>query len=349
MKQLNKRCLGRSGLEVSAMGLGCWAIGGPFSSGPGCRYPTGAPLGWGEVDDGESARAIHCALDHGITLFDTADAYGTGHSERVLGQALKGRRAEVLVATKFGNTYDSAKRQLTGSDVTPAYVRRACEASLARLGTDWIDLYQLHVGDLALEEAHEVADCLEALCDDGLIRLYGWSTDDPERAAAFAGRPRAAAVQHDLNLFQDAPALLEICQTHDFASINRQPLAMGFLSGKFTASSSLPASDIRAQPPDWLTYFEQDGRAAPAFLAKLEAIRDVLTSDGRTLVQGALAWIWARGPHTLPIPGFRTEAQVRENAAAMAFGPLTAGQMEEIESLLGRAEEPRLCKDRGAA
>jgi aryl-alcohol dehydrogenase-like predicted oxidoreductase len=318
------------------MGLGCWAIGGPFQSGPGCHYPTGAPLGWGEVDDGESVRAIHCALDSGITFFDTADAYGTGHSETVLGQALKGRREAVLLATKFGNTYDESTRQLTGIDTSPTYIRRACEASLRRLQWDRIDLYQLHVGDLPADRAEAVADTLERLADDGLIRFYGWSTDDPERAAIFRTRPRAVAVQHDMNVLQHAPAMLEVCRRHGWASINRSPLAMGFLTGKFTSQSRLSDTDIRARPPAWLPYFEAGGAASPQWLARLADIREVLTSGGRTLVQGALAWLWGCDERTIPIPGFRTEAQVRENAGAMAFGPLTPAQMLEIDAVLDR-------------
>lgn len=330
------RKLGRLGLTVSPMGIGGWAMGGPFFSGVGCHYPTAAPLGWGEVDDAVSQRALHCALDHGITLFDTADAYGTGRGERVLGGALAGRRQGVVVATKFGNTYDEETVELTGVEVSPAYIRRACEASLRRLGTDWIDLYQLHLGDLALDRAAGVADTLDRLCDDGLIRFYAWSTDDPERAAAFADRPRAVAVQHDMNVFQDAPALLAVCRAHDLASINRAPLAMGFLSGKFTPESRLAANDIRSQPPQWLPYFEAGGRASAAWLSQLDSLREILTSEGRTLVQGAPAWIWARDQRTIPIPGCRTEAQVIENAGAIARGALTPNQMREIDRILGR-------------
>lgn len=332
------RRLGKSGPPVSPMGLGGWAIGGPFSSGPGCAYPTGQPLGWGAVDDAESRRAIHRAVDGGITLFDTADAYGTGHGERVLGEALAGKRDGVLIATKFGNTYDEPSRTLTGIDLSPGYIRRACEASLRRLRTDWIDLYQLHVGDLPIARAQEVVDTLERLCDDGLIRFHGWSTDDPERAAAFAGRPRAVAVQHDMNLFEDAPALLDVCRRHGLASLNRAPLAMGFLSGKFTAESRLSPNDIRSRPPAWLRYFRDGGGAAPEWLAKLAALDEILTSGGRTRVQGALAWIWARDERTIPIPGFRTEAQVRENVGAIALGPLSPGQMREVDRILGRPE-----------
>lgn len=114
-----KRKIPRSDVEVSALGLGCWAIGGPFRL-------DGRADGWGNVDDAESIRAIHCALDLGIHFFDTADAYGTGHSERVLGQALSGRREQAVIATKFGFTYDEAKKELLGTNVSPDYIRWAC-------------------------------------------------------------------------------------------------------------------------------------------------------------------------------------------------------------------------------
>ena len=332
--------LGTSGPAVSPLGLGTWAIGGPFFSGPGCRYPTGAPLGYGDVDDRESIRAIHCALDLGITLFDTADAYGTGHGESVLGEALKGRRGEVLIATKFGNTYDERTRELTGTAVSPDYIRHACRESLRRLQTDRIDLYQLHVGSLPIEQAIGVADTLDELCDEGLIRSYGWSTDDPARGRAFAGRPRAVALQFDMNVLQDAPAMLEACREHDVAAIVRMPLAMGFLSGKFTPSSRLASNDIRSQPPDWLKCFQAGGRASEDWLSRLASVREILTSGGRTLVQGALAWIWARDERAVPIPGVRTAAQAEENAGAMAFGPLSKDSLAEVERILRGGSGP---------
>lgn len=334
MSAMKYRKLGRNGPEVSALGLGCWAIGGPFFAGAGFRQTAGQALGWGQVDDAESRRAIDCALDCGIDFFDTADAYGTGHSERVLGAALKGRRDRVVIATKFGNTYDEVAKELTGGDASPAYIRRACEASLRRLGTDWIDLYQLHLGDLPPEEAEAVAESLEGLCEAGLIRGYGWSTDDPARAALFAGRPRALAVQHAMNVLSPAPEMLALCRREELAGIVRSPLAMGLLSGKYGAESRLPADDIRAGPPDWLAYFREGGGAAPEMLARLEAIREALTSEGRSLVQGALAWIWASAETAIPIPGFRREDQVRELAEARAFGALRPAQMAEISALL---------------
>jgi aryl-alcohol dehydrogenase-like predicted oxidoreductase len=323
------RTLGRSGVAVSAIGLGCWAIGGPFSA------PDGKPLGWGEVDDAESVRAIERALELGATFFDTADVYGAGDSERVLGRALAGRRDAVVIATKFGNVFDESTRRITGSDASPQYVRRACAASLRRLGTDWIDLYQLHLSDYDPAAAAEVRDALEELVAEGLIRAYAWSTDDADRARVFAEGRHCVAVQHELNVLHDAPALLELCESEGLASVNRSPLAMGLLTGKFTAESRLAAGDIRGQAPEWLRWF-RDGRPAGEWLQKLAAVREILTGSGRTLAQGALGWILARSERTIPIPGFRTVAQVEDNLRALEHGPLAADELREIERLLER-------------
>ncbi|MFY1693514.1 aldo/keto reductase [Plantactinospora sp. WMMB782] len=323
----NTRVLGRSGIEVSALGLGCWAIGGVWHLGD-------QPLGWGQVDDDESIRAIRRGLDLGVTFFDTADVYGTGHSERILARALAGHRDEVVIATKWGNTYDEPTRQMTGTDGSPDYLRRAVTASLRRLETDRIDLYQLHLGDLPLDQAAELLGTLEELVTEGRIRAYGWSTDLPDRAAAWgADGTHCAAVQHSFSVLQDSPEVLAVCERHDLASINRGPLAMGLLSGKFTESSRLAADDVRGLAPAWLDWF-RDGRPAPEFLARVAAVRDVLTSDGRTLAQGALGWLWARSDRTVPIPGFRTVAQVEENVGALAHGPLPADQLAEVQRLL---------------
>ncbi len=318
------RTLGRSGLQVSAMGLGCWAIGG-------AAWRGDRPTGYGRVDDGESVRAIHHALDLGVNFFDTADAYGAGHSERVLGRALAGRRDQVVIATKFGNTFEETTRQLTGEDVSPTYIRRACEASLRRLDTDHIDLYQLHLGVSAVR-ARLVLDVLDDLVAQGKIRAYGWSTDDPERARVFAERPHCTAVQHGMNVFHYDPAMLALCDEVDLACICRKPLAQGLLTGKYHAGTRLPADDIRSSGVSWLVYF-QDGKPSAEWLSRLDAIREILTSGGRTLVQGALAWIWGRSERTVPIPGFKTVAQVKENAAAMQFGPLSAKQVGEIDRI----------------
>lgn len=287
---------------------------------------------WGQVDDAESLRAIHRAIALGITFFDTADVYGTGHSERILGQALHGNRHRVVIATKFGYTYDEALRHITGRDVSPAYIQRACEASLKRLQTDVIDLYQLHC-NAAQDEVDDIVETLERLQAAGKIRAYAWSTDDPESARLFAEGQHCTAVQHDTNVFRSNDAMLEVCDAFGLASINRSPLASGFLSGKYLAGSVLPVDDFRAAGHTWVAYFE-DGRPKPEFLHKLSAIRDILTSNGRTPAQGALAWLWAKSERTIPIPGFKTVKQVEENCAALNLGPLTAQQMQTVSALL---------------
>ena len=324
-----KRMLGRSGIEVSALGLGCWAIGGPFWAGE-------TPLGWGEVDDNESIRAIHAALDLGINFFDTANVYGAGHSERILGRALAGRRSQVVIATKFNAVFDEKTRQVIGADASPEGIRRACEDSLRRLNTDYIDLYQFHDNTYPADQAELVRETLEELVKEGKIRFYGWSTDFPDRAEVFARGPHCTAIQFQLNVLDDNPAVIAICEKYNLAAINRGPLAMGLLTGKYTLQTRVSADDVRGEKsPEWMRYF-RDGRPNPEWLAKVEAVREILTSGGRTLAQGALAWLWARSPQNIPIPGFRTVAQVRENAAAMQFGPLTPEQMREIEAILGR-------------
>jgi len=326
----HNRTLGRSGIEVSALGFGCWAIGGEWWS------VDGQPLGWGRVDDDESVRAVRRALDLGVTFFDTADAYGTGHSERVLGRALGKRRGDVVVATKWGNVFDERTRTREGQDDSPEHVRRALTASLRRLDTDYIDLYQLHISDADPERAARLREVCEELVREGSVRAYAWSTDDPARAAVFAEGPGCAAVQHRLNILQDAPELLALCAESDLASIDRSPLAMGLLTGKHAPGRALESGDIRNAPPAWLPGFTANEGADPVWLQRVDALRSVLTGDGRTLAQGALAWIWARSTRTIPIPGFRTVAQAEENAGAIAKGPLSPQQMAEVDRILGR-------------
>lgn len=322
---MENRTLGRSGITVSPLGMGCWAIGGPW------RF-LGNPAGWGTVDDDESLRAVHAALAGGITLFDTALNYGAGHSERILGRAVAGRRDEVVLATKFGFHVDEDAKQVGPYEPREVItnLRADCERSLRNLGTDVIDLYQLHVWDYPADLAVELREALEDLVTAGKIRGYGWSTDDADAARVFAAGEHCAAVQHDLNVVRDAPEVLALCDEANLASVNRSPLARGALTGKYGKDVTFSADDVRGEDWSMRTFFD------PA-LARLEALRDVLTSDGRSLTQGALAWIWARSDRTVPIPGIRTVEQAEENARAMDLGPLTAEQMAQVAALTGSA------------
>jgi aryl-alcohol dehydrogenase-like predicted oxidoreductase len=305
---------------VSAIGMGCWAIGGD----------------WGAVDDAEALRALQRALDLGVTFFDTSNAYGGGRSERLIGQALLGRREQTIIATKFGHITNERTGRINRNDASAEAIRQSCEVSLRRLNTEYIDLFQLHLGSYPIEQAGAVRDTLEQLVDEGKIRWYGWSTDDPARARFFAEGAHCAAVQHQLNLFDDHAAMLGACDECDLASINRSPLAMGLLTGKYTAESQFPPGDVR-RASRWWDYFKPD--KMPALLQRLDAVRDILTSDGRTLAQGALAWILARSERTIAIPGFKNAMQVEENVGALRFGLLTTVQMQAIECLLWRSEQ----------
>ena len=328
------RTLGRSGLEVSALGLGCWAIGGPWNI-------NGTPAGWSGVDDAESLRAIQTALDFGVTFFDTAANYGAGHSERLLARAFKGRRDKVIISTKFGYQVDEAAKEVVHFDASEedsdvaSRLRESVEASLNRLDTDYIDVYLLHVWGLKLERAFAAREILEELVKEGKIRTYGWSTDRADAIQAFATSPNCGVIQQQLSVLDGNNELLALCEKLNLGSMNRGPLGMGLLTGKFAPDSTFADDDVRHHA-QWHPGFK-DGKPTQDWLEKLASIREVLTSGGRSLTQGALAWIWARSPLTVPIPGFKTVAQVEENCKAMEFGPLNAGQMTEIDRILGRA------------
>ena len=321
------RTLGRSGIEVSTMGMGCWAIGGPWSG------SDGRAMGWSRVDDAESIRAIHAALDMGVSLFDTAANYGCGHSERILGQAIAGRRDKVVIATKFGHVIDEGTEIVhDAGDALLGNIRQDCENSLRRLGTDYIDVYQFHAGSYDPLKAVTVRDTLETLVAEGTIRAYGWSTDHVDRAHVFAQGEHCASIQFRLNLLSDSPEMRALCDETDVGSINKKPLTSGILTGKFTTESTFPDDDFRQR-----FSLREEGMAK--MLRQVDELREVLTSGGRTLAQGAIAWIWARSERAVPIPGFKTVAQVNENARAMEFGPLNQDQMDAVEAILKREQE----------
>ena len=320
------RKLGKSGIEVSALGMGCWAIGGPWTwHNPG-EDPW--PAGWGQIDDQESIRAIHAALDAGVNLFDTAANYGAGHSEVVLGEALKGHRDQAVIATKFGRIVNEKQKVVYGDDdQILANVRSDVEISLRRLQTDFIDLYQLHAGSYDVEQALELRGILEDLVGEGKIRWYGWSTDLVDRAQVFADGEHCASIQFQLNAIFDNPEMRTLCEQKDVAGINKDPLNRGILTGKFTTVSTFPADDIRSR-----SNFNEEHMVRR--LEAVEALREPLTSKGRTMAQGALAYIWAIDPRMIPIPGFKTVEQVQQNAGAMEFGRLGQAEVRQVQSIV---------------
>jgi aryl-alcohol dehydrogenase-like predicted oxidoreductase len=320
--------LGKSDIEVSALGMGCWAIGGPWTWNQPGEEPF--PAGWGQVDDAESIRAIHTALDLGINFFDTAANYGAGHSEAILGKALADQRENVIIATKFGHMVNEADKVVhKDDDKILGNLRQDCENSLRRLGTDYIDIYQFHEASYDPDKALQVMDILEELVKEGKIRYYGWSTDLPDRARIFTEGEHYTAVQFALNVNHDNEEMRTLCAEFDLGGINKSPLNKGILTGKFSTDSTFPEDDIR----HGLSFKE----GVPAErLKQVDALREVLTARGHTLAQASLAYIWGLDERMVPIPGFKTVQQVEENAGALELGPLSEEQMQQINEIFGR-------------
>ncbi|NKB28756.1 MAG: aldo/keto reductase [Rhodobacteraceae bacterium] len=319
-----------SNYTTPTLGLGCWAIGGPFFTG-------GRAVGWGEVDDATSQRAIALAVERGIRLFDTAQAYGTGHSETVLGRVLKAH-PEVAIATKVGHSINTTTKELTGAITDEAGLRASLDASRKRLQRDRIDLVLLHLNTLAVDDARPVFDTLTKLRDEGAVGAFGWSTDYPDSARAFADHPGFVAVEHAMNVFFRAEHMVPAVERAGLVGLIRSPLAMGILGGRYDATTQFAKDEVRGTDDGKKAYFA-DGKIAPGFLRQLDAVRDILTSDGRSLAQGAIGWLWARSDRALPIPGFRTPEQVADLCGALDHGPLSDAQMSEVEAILDRPDE----------
>jgi len=325
-----KRTLGKSKLEVSALGMGCWAIGGPWTwDQPGQKS---FPAGWGDTDDDESIRAVHTAMELGVDFFDTAANYGAGHSEVILGRALKGKRDKVVIATKFGHIVNEKEKSVYGDAAQIIKnVRTDVENSLRRLQTDFIDIYQLHEGGYDPKLALELQSVLEDLVSAGKIRWYGWSTDIVDSAREFAAGEHCTSIQFRLNAIYDNPGMRKVCADFDLAGINKDPLNKGVLTGKFNSTSTFPENDIRSR----------ENFSNPEVVKRLKIVdelREIFTSNGRTMAQGALAYIWALDERMVPIPGFKSVEQVTENAGSMQFGPLTESQVKKVQTIVTNYE-----------
>lgn len=318
---MNRRLL-RDGTSVSEIGLGCWAIGGPFRDSNGW-------MGYGNVDDADSIRCLQRADELGVNWFDTSNVYGCGHSERLLGQVF-GPRTDIVISGKFGYTFDESTRQVTGEDVTPSGIREALHASLKRLRRERIDQYSLQLMFHPIAGIDDILNTLDQLVTEGKIGSYAWLTDDLERVTYFMthGKHCFGAPQL-LNVLESNPALIQYCEENNWPIPCRRPLCMGFLSGKFTSDSTLANNDMRLR-------FKWDFKAGKqaVWLKKLDAVRAILTEGGSTLAQGSLNWIQARSPLAIPCPGFKNLQQLEENLSASKFSPLPSSAMSEIASLL---------------
>ena len=317
------------GRAVPRIGIGTWAAGGA------ARWGDTATI-YGEVDDARSQAALAMAYEIGARVFDTAAAYGAGNAELILGRALKGKDDAVIV-TKVGYFGDPETRKIAPEDASPAAIRASIDNSRKRLQRDRIDVALLHINEYPVERAGEVFDTLGLLRNEGKIAGFGWSTDHPERLAAYAPREGFVAVENDFNVFTPASELMAVAERESLVSFSRLPLAMGLLTGKYTPGMKLPANDVRGGNAAWMVFF-RNGAANPDYLSRLAAIRDLLTSGGRTLAQGALGWILAKSAIALPVPGFTRPEQVVDNLGALEKGPLPGAVMAEIDAVLNVSE-----------
>jgi aryl-alcohol dehydrogenase-like predicted oxidoreductase len=244
-----------------------------------------------------------------------------------------------VIVTKFGYDVDAANRRAGPDNVTPAGIRRTIEGSRKRLRRDRLDLALLHLNGMDPVLAPQVFDTLEALVAEGKVAAYGWSTDLMPQALSAVDYPHFVAFENDYNVFMPARALMQLAEERSKICLSRLPLAMGLLTGKFKPDDRLDSDDVRAQAHTWLTFFK-DGKPNAAYLERIAALRALLQSGGRSLAQGALGWILAKSPVALPVPGFKTEAQVADNLGANQKGPLPASVRAEIDAVLaGFGEE----------
>ncbi|WP_338721781.1 aldo/keto reductase [Devosia sp. XK-2] len=318
------------GRSIPRLGMGCWPIGGKQMGG-------GISFAYAGVEDGQSLRALEVADEMGAKLYDTASAYGFGHSEKLLGQVF-GERDDIVVVTKFGFRGDYETREGLPVDLSAAGIAQSIEESRRNLRRDRLDMVLLHIGDLPLDEARVAFDTLDILMQQGRLASYGWCTDDLSRIGGVVDRPGFESVEIGLNLFQPNAELVRRTAEMGLTALIRSPLAMGLLGGHYQDGQRTAPGDVRRENLDWVPFFA-DGKAHPDYAARLAAVRDLLCVEGRSIAQGALGWVLAQGNHILPIPGFKTEAQVRDNLGALEKGLLPPAVMAEIEAVLDAEAE----------
>jgi aryl-alcohol dehydrogenase-like predicted oxidoreductase len=327
---MKMRQLGRRGPTVSAVGFGCMPLSGSY----------------GSVNAEEGIATIHRAIDLGVTLLDTADVYGYGRNEELVGRAIRGHRDKVIVATKFGGVFaansedESDPRgvpKTSGRDCSPQYVRRACEASLRRLGIDTIDLYQQHRVDPKVP-IEETVGALADLVSEGKIRFIGLCEIHPSDLRRAVTVHPVASVQCEYSLFERGVEgeVLGTCDELGIGLIPYSPLSRGLLSGSLTPKTNLEPHDVRLSG-----HFP---RVAPEHLtanaAASEVVDEIARAHDATPAQVALAWLLSRRPSIVPIPGSRRIAHLEENVRAPEL-ELSADDQELLDGIASRVEGAR--------
>lgn len=309
---MRKRMLGTNGVTVSELGFGC----------------MGMSEFYGHGDDAESLKVLDRALELGVTFYDTADMYGIGHNEELVGKFIAGRRDKLVIATKFGIVRDAADPSLRTVDNSPAYIRNACEASLRRLRIDTIDLYYIHRKDpnVPIEDSvSTLADLVRA----GKIRHIGLSeVSAPTLRRAHAVHP-VAALQSEYSLWtrDPEPDVLPTCRELGIGVVAYSPLGRGFLTGRLNSPDDLEQDDFRRRNP---RFAEENFRRNMALVSVVEAIAE---AHGASSGQIALAWLLSRGPDIVPIPGTKRRKYVEENVGAAGVN-LTEDDLRQLDEAL---------------
>jgi aryl-alcohol dehydrogenase-like predicted oxidoreductase len=305
------RTMGKSELSVSAIGLGCMSMSGTY----------------GKSDDAQSIDVLHRAIDIGINFLDSSDMYGWGHNEELLGRALKGRRDKVVVTTKFGQVQSpDGKGNLV--DGSPAYVTRACDASLRRLGVDVIDLYYQHRVDPKVP-IEDTVGAMSRLVERGKVRYLGLSEAAPATIRRAHAVHPLSSVQSEYSLLYRQPAedTLPTCRELGISYVAYSPLGRGLLTGRIQTTSDLPADDRRRQHPRFQDqHFEHN-------IALIHRIEEIAKEKGVKPSQLVLAWLLAQGHDIIPIPGTKRRQYLEENLGALEI-PLSANDLARISEAM---------------
>jgi len=306
---MNTRKLGKSGLEVSALGLGC----------------MGMSEFYGAADEAESIATLHRALALGVNFLDTADMYGVGRNEALVGRAIRDRRDQVVLATKFGNVR-GPNGEFLGVNGRPEYVKQACEASLKRLGVAHIDLYYQHRVDPKVP-IEDTIGAMAELVREGKVRFLGMSEAAPATLRRAAKVHPIAALQTEYSLWSRDPEgeILDTCRRLGIGFVAYSPLGRGFLTGRFKTLEDLPADDGRRNHPRF------QGENFKRNLHLAEAVKQLAEEIGCTPAQTALAWVLAQGEDIIPIPGTKHTRYLEENVGALKVS-LTPEQLARLDA-----------------
>jgi aryl-alcohol dehydrogenase-like predicted oxidoreductase len=307
---MQRRTLGRQGLTVSALGLGCMGMS---------EFYAGR-------DDAESIATIHRALDQGIDFLDTADMYGPFTNERLVGTAIRGRRDDVVLATKFGNQRDEDGGFL-GVNGRPDYVRKSCDSSLQRLGVDHIDLYYQHRVDRSVP-IEETVGAMAQLVEEGKVRYLGLSEASTSTIRRAHSEYRISALQTEYSLWTRDPEdeILPLCRELGIGFVAYSPLGRGFLTGRFRTFEDLPEDDYRRNSPRF------QGDNFQKNLDLVQRVEDIARGKRCTPAQLALAWLLTQGDDIVPIPGTKQRRYLDENIGSLQI-ELSRSDMEEIEEV----------------